>query len=161
MIKFPWPVYPYRGPRGLDASGGGGFGAPRGDKTHPGLDCTTVMGDHIVALFDSQVHMRGIAYMDNPSTPLDESELGSFHLRNPDWWVQYLYLRPSKAFGVGDYVFQGDCVGFAQDRSKYSTTVMTNHVHVRIRHREVVDGEEKWVLVDPAIYLLTPEDSND
>ena len=156
MTKFPWPVFPYRGIRGIDASGGGGFGAPRGpNRTHPGLDCITVPGDHILALFAAPIARKGIAYTDDPSTPLDESDLGSLHLRSGRWWAQYLYLRPHRHLDTGDAVLAKDCIGIAQDRAQYAKSDMTNHVHIRLKW---LNDEGIWTLMDPALYLTPPED---
>jgi len=139
------PVVPNRGLRQSDAFGAGHFGAPRGARTHKGLDLIAHPGDLVIAPFEAIVTHVGRAYADNDT-------LGSLHLHGTDGHheVKMLYLMPQ--CHVAQLVVEGQVVGFAQDVASYHEhraghDGMTNHVHLEVR----VDGE----LVDP-LTLLEP-----
>ncbi len=147
------PVRPYRGLRGLDAWGGGGFSAPRdgGTRRHAGLDFAAAVGDAIVAPCAGTISHIGLAY---PNT-----DLASIHLEGGNFAIKLLYVHPSIDTIVGLIVAQGAPIGIAQAVASYWQAVhpergrMTNHVHEEVRLRE--DGHVR--LVDPAAYTTFPE----
>jgi murein DD-endopeptidase MepM/ murein hydrolase activator NlpD len=135
------PVRPYRGTRGLDAWGAGGFGAPRGDHDHKGLDFIAHPGDEVVAPFDGVIERLGIAYPD--------SDLGVLVLAGQEGRTKLLYLRPMRK--VGEVIERGIFIGVVQDVASYHEAKnkdlghMTNHLHMEL----YVNGD----LVDPALHL--------
>lgn len=157
LVVLP-PVVPYRGLRGVDAHGGGGFGAPRGSRTHQGLDFAADTGDDTVASIGGTISRIGVAYIDNPDTALDESDLRSIHIMGSgfwrDVWVKLFYARPLDSLCLTDRVCAGGVIAHAQDRYRYvvdkSRGQMTNHVHLEVRVKQP-DGS--WLAVDPAMYI--------
>lgn len=155
------PVVPYRGLRGVDAHGGGGFGAPRGSRSHPGQDFAGAPGDLAVAVMLGSVSRLGMAYNDDPSTEQDESELGSIHIFGKgewkDMWAKLLYAKPTN-LTLGETVHPGQPLGLVQDRSAFVRDTdkgpMINHVHLTLKVRDLASG--KWVIVNPMHYMALP-----
>lgn len=155
MRLMPW-VSPFRGLRGIDPYGGGGFGAPRtkraGDTIthypHRGLDLSATVGDQVVAALAGNILHIGVAYPD--------SDLGSIHLISDNergWLLKLFYGAPLATLTVGQRVNPGDVIGVAQDRTAYhDERGMTNHVHGELYERV---GSE-WVLRDPGQFLDLP-----
>lgn len=148
------PVLPYRGTRGLDAFGAGGFGAPRRKAgkayQHKGLDFIAEPGDTIIAPFGAIVEPPGLAYAD--------SNLGSVHLIGlgdwDGWLLKLLYVAQREGL---KHVAPGDPIGLAQAVAAYHEAKtpnvghMTNHVHLELRGL--------GVLTDPTPYIKVPEAS--
>lgn len=153
------PTLTYRGTRGIDAWGAGGFGAPRELPTagapeykHKGLDCISVPTDLTPMPFDGFIESpNGIAYPDG--------DLGSIHLRGEGAWsdmrIKLLYVKATLAFSVGLHFKRGAIIGAAQDVAGYwqpkhpERAPMTNHVHLEVYTRK----GSLWVLDNPADYL--------
>ncbi len=157
MLILP-PTLPYTGLRGIDAHGGGGYGAPRGARAHGGLDFAAEPGQCVVSPIRARVSRIGIAYVDNPDTLMDESELASIHLRSIGegvirdcFWIKLLYALPLRTLRVGDVVPAGKIIAEAQDRvSFYSSKAMpaVNHIHEEVRIWDPNVGN--WIIVNPA-----------
>lgn len=126
------PVTPYRGTRGVDAYGGGGYNAPRdgGSRPHLGLDFVARPDDKVVAPVGGVISHIGIAY--------EGSTLGSVHLTCNDGQhcIKLLYVASGRK--VGDVVRRGDLVGSAQNVAAYWELKsprggsMQNHVHLEL-----------------------------
>ena len=159
MSKIIAPVEPFQGLREVDAHGGGGFGAPRGSRKHPGQDYIGKPGDNAVAPILGAISRIGVAYNDDPSTELDESELGSIHIfgKGPfkDMWAKLLYVKPSPSLTLGSTVQPGQSIGIVQDRAAYvkdkDIGPMINHVHLTLKIRDLISG--KWRVVNPVHYM--------
>lgn len=120
--------------RGSDPMGDGSFGAPRGTRTHRGIDYACYPGTHILALHAGQVTKLGYPYGDDLSYRyVQVSENGRAH--------RYFYVKPAVA--MGERVNKGDLLGFAQNinaRKNYGERGMKNHVHYEVRvNNEFVD----------------------
>ncbi len=162
-FRLVWPTRPFRGVRGIDAWGGGGFNAPRvkskgGERItygHKGLDLTAKPDDGLVYPCDAKVIRIGRAYRDE--------DLGSLHLRATGELaplrIKFLYVGPRVMLKVGSEGKKGTVLGYVQDRADMafrhdpSRGPMTNHVHIELWWE--AHGEEP-VLLDPGKYLDGP-----
>lgn len=159
MLTLLPPVSPFRGFRGIDAFGAGGFAAPRdgGSRPHAGVDLVAVSGDLIVAPCALRISHIGIAYPD--------ADLASLHLDGiadaSGFFLKLLYAKPGIDTIVGSEFSAGDSLGFAQSVAGYwmaqrpARGTMVNHVHLELR--EQLDGVAELHLLDPTPYLATPK----
>ena len=111
-------VMPYRGIRGLDGFGGGGFGAPRGrddegnPKTHTGLDFITISNDSIVCPFiEAEFERPGWAY----NWTRDLSLVILREVGGARRTARIYYLEPRHALTAGEHLSAGNRIGHAQD----------------------------------------------
>jgi hypothetical protein len=134
------PVDPYRGVRGIDAWGAGGFGAPRGGRRHPGIDLVTVPGDIVRA--------PGSCRADRIGTVYAGSGLTFVHLSALEWHARLLYVAPSPDLMLNSNLTAGTPLGIAQDVAAYyraqdpTREDITNHVHFEV-----------FLLSDPTLLL--------
>ena len=169
-MKFPWPIVPNRGIRGIDPPpwGSGGYHAPRqrscADKAptcpackgtgrvhclHDGLDFLGEPGDLLQGFFEEAlVTHKGVAYT--------TGDLGSIHLQGQgsaagySAKVLYCALRPT--LKIGSRIAVGDAIATVQDVAGYhaskssASTRMSNHVHLKL----YLDSEE----INPSGYFL-------
>lgn len=167
-MAYPWlspPVVPYRGTRGIDDFGAGGFGAPREKASagttqtpgrftkyeHKGLDYLGDPGAQCQFVMDARVWPpSGRAYADG------SCNLRSIHLLGEGAYdglrAVVLYVMP----GVADDTHgkRGDPLGTLQDVAAYHEghepgKRMSNHCHTEIY--ELVNGV--WVLRDPGQFI--------
>lgn len=141
------PTVPYRGTRGVDAFGAGGFNAPRSrdgiSYGHKGLDFLADPGDIIITPLPCFILTPGRAY--------SGSNLGSIHLEGIGEWRGYkaklLYVAQDTTIAYGQGSLAGGFLGRAQDVAAYHEAnagdgrKMKNHVHF-----ELYKGGE---LIDP------------
>ncbi len=126
-----------------DRAGLGHFGAPRGSKTHRGIDFECPEGTRILSLTDGVVSKVGYAYPEDLSFRYVEISIpGKFKHR-------YFYCVLPKGLKKGSTVKIGDVIGIAQDiATKWSTKAqpMMNHVHYEIKDgpRSYIDPVEYW-----------------
>jgi len=110
------PVFPFRGLRGVDGYGIGGFGAPRdeGQRRHEGTDYITVPGDVNLAPVPCKATARGLAYPHNPKLP----DLHSLHLQGlgdyENWHFKILYVKTASDV-VGVEYEAGAPIGICED----------------------------------------------
>lgn len=136
------------GLRGVDATGGGGFGAPRtrdgNSYGHKGIDYAAVAGSLVYAPICGRVTQYGFAY--DPEIPLH-----SIHIEGPPrslfkgFHLKLLYVALSGL--TLDYIQQGMEIGTAEDVAGHHGGDMINHVHLEL----YIDGS----LVDPSPYLMS------
>lgn len=165
-------VVPYRGLRGIDGFGAGGYGAPRVhdrngvDRTeaHLGIDLISEPGDKAVCPFLEATFVRpGFAY------PWSR-ELALVILKEVGGWrrtARILYVQPLTDLVPGARLKAGDQIGIAQDLTgAYATHVqkqadqgdmwakvkvrqgakITNHVHLGLL-------DSLGVAADPTLLL--------
>ena len=126
--------------RGYDPMGSGAYGAPRGAKTHKGIDYCAVKGAGIHSNTDGTVTKLGYAYASDLSfryvevTALDDTR------------HRFFYVYP--ACKVGDKIEPGDVIGFAQDIAGKWKGGMKNHIHYEIllagANKASIDPKEYW-----------------
>lgn len=119
--------------RGRDAQGMGYYQAPRGARTHNGVDFVAVPGEPVKAFLGGVVSKLGHPYADKPLFRYVE-------ITRANSAVRYFYVSPSVA--VGDHIKPGDVLGTCQELPYHG---ITQHFHLEIR----VGGE----FVDPIPYL--------
>lgn len=121
--------------RGCDPKGCGEFGAPRGSRTHIGLDIKAVPGEVIFAPISGKVTRFPFPYGDDLS-------FTGIEIVNNQYKVKIFYMKTNVP--ANSTVKQGQVIGHAQDIAKKHGGGMINHIHL-----EVYDNAGK--LVDPKI----------
>lgn len=126
--------------RHSDKWGAGHFNAPRGNRSHSGIDYLCEPGAVIMSPCDGEVTKLGYPYGDDLSFRYVEIT-DRHHARH-----RLFYVEPS--LSVGDHIAEGDHVGEAQDLTKrYDTPEkgpILNHIHY-----EIMVGKSH---VDPETY---------
>lgn len=117
------PVLPAR--MRNDAAGLGHFGAPRGDRTHKGLDIIAAPGAFVRAPLAGVVKRIGYVYPGNFDFQFVEIEGDNGDL------VRVLYVAPLPGI-VRRTVGRGDAIGTAQPIAAHHGGGMINHVHVEL-----------------------------
>ena len=116
-------------PRGTDAWGSGAFRAPRGDRTHTGVDFAVEPGAVLLSPVQGVVTRWGQVYRDTERyryvevTGLDQRQ------------HRFYYVEP--LLEVGNSVEPGETLGVVQNISARYDARMTNHVHYEIRLRKM------------------------
>jgi murein DD-endopeptidase MepM/ murein hydrolase activator NlpD len=120
--------------RGSDKQGRGYFGAPRGNRTHIGVDFVARPGDPVRAFLGGIVSKLGFPYADKPQFRFVE-------VRRPNGdAIRYFYVSPTVQ--VNDQIAPGEMLGTCQELPYEG---ITQHYHVEC----VVRGSH----VDPIKYL--------
>ena len=131
------------GPHRSDSMGNGEFGAPRGSRTHNGIDYAVAPDAKVLAIRGGKVTKLGYPY------PPSDPKKGKFRYVEVtdmnDHKVRYFYTLPTVA--VGDLISMDDPIGIAQDLRDAYGDAMTPHVHVEVKDR---DGK----FIHPEEYLL-------
>jgi murein DD-endopeptidase MepM/ murein hydrolase activator NlpD len=126
--------------RGFDAQGSGAFGAPRGERTHSGIDFACIKGSKILSVCAGKVTKLGYPY--NPSDQL-RGHLRYVQVTDIDGRdVRYFYINPSVE--VGDKVSTDDVLGISQDLSRIYNGI-TPHFHFEVK--------ENGSIINPNDYL--------
>ena len=112
-----------RSPAGVlvrnDVHGLGHFGAPRGSRTHIGVDLAIFPRSPVIAPLGGRVSRIGICYNDDPTFRLVE-------IKSRGMTHRLLYVSPTVA--EDDLLQEGEQVGLSQDlRTRYNGIVP--HVH--------------------------------
>lgn len=120
--------------RGNDSHGMGYFGAPRGGRTHKGVDFVAKPGEPVRSFMAGQVSKIGYPYADKPDFRYVEvRRINGDNLR-------YFYVSPTVV--VGDQIDAGEMLGTCQELPYPG---ITQHYHLEI----TVRGE----FADPIKYL--------
>ena len=118
-----------------DEAGAGHFGAPRGERTHRGIDYLSSTGDDVLAPVDGQVTHIGFPYDTGPNERV------------------YRYVQITAADGLNHRVFYVDpcvymgqrvvqdltCIGQTDDITKrfadrgHPLDKMENHIHLEVK----------------------------
>ena len=120
--------------RGNDAQGKGYFGAPRGDRTHKGVDFVAKPGEPVRAFLEGTVTKLGYPYADKLEFRYVEARRA-----NGDN-CRYFYVSPTVQ--MGDEISAGEMLGTCQELPYPG---ITQHYHFEV----IVRGE----FADPIKYL--------
>lgn len=165
-MRLLTPVVPYRGTRGLDAYGFGGYGAPREHRgraaKHEGVDFVSLPGDRNLAPISGRFSHTGPVYsFPSPLTSVHIVGTGEFF----PYRVVLYYIKPDAKLVDGYKVTQGEDIGETQDvagmwdervkkldeewarRIVASGRKMTNHIHFELR---LPDGQK----INPTSYFI-------
>ena len=133
--------------RGNDPTGYGHFGAKRGSRKHRGHDIVSIPGESVVSMIEGTVTKIGYPYSGSAASHLRYVEVS-----NDTYRIRLMYLTPTDKIKVGDYVCEGDRIGYASEIAKYHNrnkkkgqALMINHTHVELY--------KNGILIDPKPYL--------
>ena len=118
MIKLTAPT------RESDEHGSGYYGAPRGKRTHRGVDYAAYPGSKVHAVTAGTVTKLGYPYEDDLSFRYVQITDGD----GDD--VRYFYVEPSVE--EGDIIDADDIIGTVQDTGKRYPNI-TPHVHFEVK----------------------------
>lgn len=121
--------------RNCDPRGCGHFGAPRGSRTHAGLDIIAIPGETIFSPITGTVTRFPFAYGDDLS-------FTGIEIKNDVFDVKIFYLKPTVL--ANTKVKKGQVIGMAQNIAKKHGGGMKNHVHIEVRNK-------LGILIDPEI----------
>ena len=110
----------------MDQAGNGYYGAPRGDRTHSGVDYLCRPGGVVYAPVSGTVSKLGYPYADDLQWRYVQitDEAGDDH--------RLFYCLP--VVSAGDYVHRGDVIAEAQDISeRYPDQGMNPHIHYEVK----------------------------
>ena len=121
-----------------DAAGDGHFGAPRGARTHRGVDYSCYYGEPVSAPIAGKVTRIAMPYA-------NDSKFLGVEIVNSEYVAKMFYFDPNYSV-IGGYVKEGDTIGYAQSIStKYNgpgKPVMTDHIHLQVKRKGIyVDPE--------------------
>ncbi len=134
--------------RGTDAQGSGAYGAPRGDRTHKGVDYACRPGSMVFSAIPGRVTRLGWCYKktaENEAKGLTELRL--IEIRDDkESLIRYMYVLPAPHIRKNLNLISGEFLGIVQ-RLPYKG--ITQHVHVDVR--QMVGRRRKFV--DPVKYF--------
>jgi murein DD-endopeptidase MepM/ murein hydrolase activator NlpD len=117
--------------RGSDDWGDGSFLAPRGDKSHKGVDFVARPGDELLSPVSGRVSKLGYPY------PFVSNGFNYRYVQITDYKGnrhRFFYVEPVPATGL--HIKKGDLIGIAQNISEKFThpkrRPMKNHIHYEI-----------------------------
>lgn len=121
--------------RGVDLFGSGAFKAPRGSRTHKGIDYAALPGSTVLSPVAGEVTKLGYPYGDDLSfryveitTPL-----------NKRW--RFFYVLPGAS--LGEEIKEGESLGTVQDLNpRYKGITPHIHLEVMLLDGSVVNPEE-------------------
>ena len=130
-----------------DDFGAGYFGAPRGDRTHNGIDLAAEPGTVVCSFVKGEITKIGYPYADDLSYRYVEVTTADGDR------VRYFYVVPNDLCGtyeIGTEVDVGDPLGVVQDiagRYDTDTKKMTNHFHFEIKRGSEYLNPVDWLSV--------------
>lgn len=133
MIRIEPPM------RGTDKHGSGYFGAPRGSKTHRGIDYACYKGSRVLSFAAGEVTHWGYPY-----NPTDEAK---GHLRYVEitdaegYQLRYFYVMPSVY--IGDQIFAGEPIGETQGLMDIFPDI-TDHFHFEVKRNGAYIAPAQW-----------------
>jgi len=126
--------------RGYDSQGSGAFGAPRGNRTHKGIDLSCVKDSEVLSVCDGEVTKLGYPY-----SPTDHKKGHLRYVQITDengYDVRYFYIKPMVI--VGSKIKAGTTLGKVQGLAHIYEGI-TEHYHFEVKK----DGE----IINPHDYL--------
>ena len=129
MIKASLPI------RGSDKHGSGHYGAPRGSRTHKGIDFSCYPDTEIYPRYPGKVTKLGYPYADKLQYRYVQvtDEFGNDH--------RYFYVEPMVE--LNQQVFEDTIIGTAQDLTKVYPGII-NHIHYEIKQDGVNINPENF-----------------
>lgn len=113
--------------RATDAQGSGAYGAPRGARTHNGIDLACYPGSAICAIRPGSVTKIGYPYQ--PNDP-DKSHFRYVQITDPAGYrLRYFYVTP--CVNINDVIHVGQIIGYTQRLSDVYPGI-TDHVHFEV-----------------------------
>jgi murein DD-endopeptidase MepM/ murein hydrolase activator NlpD len=110
-----------------DAAGLGHFGAPRGRRTHQGLDLLTTPGEPVYSPVAGRFIRAGYPYASDR-----RYRLAVIHGTDGREW-KFMYVEPLPTLTPGAQVRAGQQIGTSQDVAAKYGPPMQPHVHVEVR----------------------------
>lgn len=131
IIRAPQRIY--------DCHGSGRYGAPRGDRTHNGIDYVCWPDSEIFAVKDGFVTKIGYPY--NP-TDINKGHFRYIQITDEDGFdARYFYVSPT--VDLHDRIEKGFPIGLSQDlRPVYSGIIPHMHFEVKDPNGEYINPEE-------------------
>lgn len=129
--------------RDCDSHGCGHFGAPRGDRTHQGLDIRSDPLAPFPVPFDCEIIRYGVVDNQSPTYHLIEIKGTQGQFKN--WKCKLMYLNKGNSF-IGQRISKFTPIGLTETLSLRYGSQMTNHIHLELR-------TPSGILVDPEQYL--------
>lgn len=127
--------------RGQDRHGAGYYGAPRGKRTHKGVDYCCNAGDRMLSVSEGKVTKIGFPYSPNDKK---KGHLRYVQVTDANGYdCRYFYVEPFVK--VGDPIRAGEIIGQAQGLTRIYPGI-TDHFHFEVR-------DDADFHLDPAIYL--------
>ncbi len=123
MIKTVPPM------RYTDKWGSGHFGAPRGNKTHRGIDIHTPVNSMILSPVIGEITKQGYPYADDLSFRYVEITT-SDNLR-----FRFFYVKLLSSLTIGDKINIDDVIGYTQSLNERYEGI-TQHFHLEIKDDE-------------------------
>ena len=115
--------------RGFDAQGAGHYGAPRGNRTHTGIDFVCDTHERIMAFQAGKVTKIGYPY-----NPNDKRGRGLFrYVQVTDYRgnnLRYFYIQP--LVQVGDIIRKNQVIGLSQALAPFYPGI-TQHFHFELK----------------------------
>ena len=127
--------------RGIDNHGSGEYGAPRGDRTHNGMDFAVLPGSKVESVANGVVTKIGYPYADALQYRYVQVT-DNFGFR-----ARYFYVDPEVS--LGDRIAKGDVLGKVQCLNKRYPGI-TPHVHFEVKNKRLE-------FVNPIVYLAKAE----
>jgi len=127
--------------RGNDVHGNGAFGAPRGSRTHNGIDMVCARDSIVLSVCNGRVTKVGYPY----ST--DDPKKG--HLRyvqvtdEEGYDVRYFYCLPHNV-KIGDDVRKGDAIAITQGLLKVYPGI-TDHFHFEVKYKGGYENPHHYI----------------
>lgn len=110
-----------------DAAGLGHFGAPRGRRTHQGLDLLTTPGEAVHSPVAGRFIRAGYPYANDR-----RYRLAVIHGNDGREW-KLMYVDPLPTLTPGTQISAGQRIGTSQDVAAKYGPPMQPHVHVEVR----------------------------
>lgn len=111
--------------RGADPQGAGHFGAPRGSRTHRGIDLKCEPGSHVPSPVGGEVTKIGYPYGDP-----NKNHIRYVQISHGDYDFRVFYVDPMVE--VGQIIMPEEIIGVSQSLAEFYPGV-TEHVHFEIK----------------------------
>jgi murein DD-endopeptidase MepM/ murein hydrolase activator NlpD len=108
-----------------DAAGSGRFGAPRGRRSHQGIDILVRKGQAIYAPFTGRFIRKAQPYA-------NDSRYDGIVLHADGYELKIFYLSPLN-FTPGQTIRRNQLIGTAQAIAEKYAGSMKNHIHIEVR----------------------------
>jgi murein DD-endopeptidase MepM/ murein hydrolase activator NlpD len=109
-----------------DAAGSGRFGAPRGRRSHQGIDILVKEGDPIYAPFTGRFIRKARPYA-------NDSRFDGIVLHGNGYELKIFYLAPLDSLRPHQMIRQNQLIGIAQGISRKYGGSMRDHLHIEVR----------------------------